>query len=158
MASIKKLQEFALIAEIVSGLAIVASLIFVGIQLQHNTKSSEIAAYQARANQASDAMVEMALSEEMATLMVKLKNQGAGSLDQVELERLNAWHFATIMRVQSQYYQYQQGFLDRQSVDGMIISMATNYNVWSQLGLVSAIEIPELRKEIESYIAEQENP
>jgi len=42
----EKLQEYALLAEIFSALAIVISLIFVGIQIQQNSELSQVNAYQ----------------------------------------------------------------------------------------------------------------
>ena len=57
------------------------------------------------------------------------------------------------MRMQGQYYQYQQGFLDRASVEGMLRNLAETYPSWIQLGLEQRIEIPELRAEIESHLA-----
>ena len=42
----EKLQEYALIAEIIGGIAIVCSLIFVGVQIRQNSEVSEINAYQ----------------------------------------------------------------------------------------------------------------
>jgi hypothetical protein len=40
----KQLQEYALIAEIVSALAIVASLVFVGMQISQNSTAVELEA------------------------------------------------------------------------------------------------------------------
>ena len=42
----EKLQEYALIAEIIGGIGIIASLIFVGFQLEQNTLSTELNAYE----------------------------------------------------------------------------------------------------------------
>ena len=158
MTDKEKLQEYALIAEILSGIAIVASLIFVGFQLQQNTKSSQVLAYQTRSSEVSNALVTRSLSDDLSALIVKLRNEGPNSLNEIEFDRLQAWYQGNISRAQAQYYQYQQGYLDRSSVDGMIRNMAARYPYWVQLELVDLIEIPELREEIESYIANQVNP
>jgi hypothetical protein len=42
----EKLQEYALVAEIIGGIAIVCSLPFVGVQIRQSAKVSEINAYQ----------------------------------------------------------------------------------------------------------------
>jgi hypothetical protein len=145
-----KLQEIALVAEIVSGIAIVSSLIFVGIQLQQNNQSLQIAAYQSRVQEASGALVALALSEDMSALRLKLRDEGPEGLTELELDRLRNWNIGTILRAQAQYYQYQQGFLDHASVQGMIRNMARNYPSWKQLDIIDFIEIPELREEIEA--------
>jgi hypothetical protein len=158
MSRAEKLQQYALVAEILSAVAIVASLIFVGIQLQQSATASQIAAYQSRADAASGALVAMALSEEISALRVKLRREGPDALSEVELERLRAWYQGTMLRAQAQYYQYQQGYLNQAGVDGMIRNMAGNYPAWDALGMVDLIEIPELRTAIESYIATHGNP
>lgn len=123
-----------------------------GQEIRQNTKSSEIAAYQTRVAEASDALVALALSEDMSALRMKVRDEGAASLSKLELERLRNWNWGTLMRMQGQYYLYQQGFLDRASVDGMLSNLAETYPSWIQLGLRERIEIPELREEIESYV------
>lgn len=148
----EKLQKYALVAEIVSAVAIVGSLIFVGLQIRQNTKSSEIAAYQTRVAQASDALVALALSEDMSGLRLRVRDEGVTSLSKLERERLRNWNWGTLLRMQGQYYLYQQGFLDRASVDGMLSNLVETYPSWIQLGLDEYIEIPELREEIEGYL------
>jgi type VI protein secretion system component VasA len=80
--------------------AIVASLIFVGIQLQQSAKASQIAAYQSRADAASDALVALALSEEFSALRVTLRRDGPAALNEVELDRLRSWYQGTMLRAQ----------------------------------------------------------
>jgi hypothetical protein len=46
----EKLQEYALIAEIVGGLAIVASLIFVGLEVKQNNAIARTESYQSNVN------------------------------------------------------------------------------------------------------------
>jgi hypothetical protein len=41
----EKLQEYALIAEIIGGIGIIASLIFVGLEIHDNSRIAEINAF-----------------------------------------------------------------------------------------------------------------
>ena len=49
----EKLQEYALIAEIIGAVAIVCSLIFVGLQIRQNSRISSVNAYQELISQIS---------------------------------------------------------------------------------------------------------
>ena len=50
----EKLQEYALIAEIIGGIAIIASLVFVGLQIQQNTNLSKANAYRETIQEIAD--------------------------------------------------------------------------------------------------------
>ena len=51
--------------------------------------------------------------------------------------------------MQGQYYQYQQGFLERESVDRTLDDIANGiYKEWENFGILDRIEIPEWREEI----------
>lgn len=152
MADNLRLQKFALIAELISAATIVASLIFVGVQVRQSTKVAQVAAYQARVQDASGALVQLALSSEMSAMRLKLRKEGRAALTDLEYDRLQNWNLGTILRGQGQYYQFQMGFLDPASKDGMIKNMAGNYPSWVQLDLVERIEIPEFRREVEAYL------
>jgi len=54
MAIKEKLQEYALIAEIIGSLAIVASLVFVGVQVQQNTNLTKANAYRETIKELAD--------------------------------------------------------------------------------------------------------
>ena len=52
----------------------------------------------------------------------------------IEYLRLRAWQSAVQMGMQSQYFQYQQGFLDRQVVDQTLNDLANGiYEQWVDL-------------------------
>ena len=76
----ERLQEYALIAEIISAVAVVAGLIFVGLQIQQsteqnalNTRAMEVAAYQDLIGQIlsinTNAMMDEALSASIVRLV-----------------------------------------------------------------------------------------
>ena len=64
----EKLQEYALIAEIIGGIAIVASLLFVGVQINQNNKLIEASAMNAsneRTDNTSRIGIEYGITEIM---------------------------------------------------------------------------------------------
>jgi hypothetical protein len=55
--------------------------------------------------------------------------------------------------MQGQYYQYQNGFLDRASVDRTLHTIVARiYQNWEQFGLLDNIEIQEWRAEIDQAL------
>lgn len=52
--------------------------------------------------------------------------------------------------MQGQYYQYQNGFLERAVIDRTLMDISSGiYQSWEQLGLIDEIEISEWREEID---------
>ena len=63
------LQEYALIAEIISGIAIIISLIFVGIQIKRNTKATQASTFQNIADLDINLLLNFGNSKELAQLI-----------------------------------------------------------------------------------------
>ena len=56
--------------------------------------------------------------------------------------------------MQGQYYQYQNGFLDRVSIDRTLTDIADGiYEQWERYDLLDNIEIQEWRAEIDQALA-----
>jgi len=154
-----KLSDWASIAQIVSAVAIVASLLFVGFQIRQNNLTLDVNAYQARMQDISNAQMQVALSADLSAIFTKYRSEGLSGLTETEIFRMRAWYVGQIRRAVGQYYRYQRGFLDRASVDRMVQDLADgNYATWAELGLVDGIEIPELREEIEAFLLANESP
>ena len=67
-----------------------------------------------------------------------------------EVLRVRAWYHVILRQMQGQYYQYQNGFLERAAIDRMLLDIAGGfYQSWESLGLLNAIEIDEWREEIQ---------
>ena len=155
----KKLSDWASIAEIVSAVAIVASLLFVGFQIRQNNRTLEVDAYQARMQDISTSQTQLALSADFSEILIKYRNGGISALSESERFRMQNWLIGEIRRTDGQYYRYQQGFLDRAAVDRMIRDIAEfRYSTWTDFNLLGVIENPEIREESEAYISAEESP
>ena len=82
MAVKEKLQEYALLAEIISAVAIIASLLFVGVQLKQNDKTNQVNACQALTSESIDSLYQVALDREVATLFAA--GQAGDELDEID--------------------------------------------------------------------------
>ena len=126
------------------------------IELQHSSRLAQVNAYQTRNSEIVNAVVELALSEELSDILTKYNEEGKEALTASELRRVRAWYRGTLRRRLSQYYQYQQGFLDEEIAEDLISrASGSPYQTWADLDLLSVIDIPEFRERIEQELASQ---
>ena len=112
------LEQGAALAEIISSIAVIASLIFVGFQVRDSNRES-------RARAIQDAMkLEMdytlAFASAPATWDKVVKGQ---DLDDVELRRAILLCNAFMCETESRFNQYKLGFLEQQTWDARIESL-----------------------------------
>jgi len=131
--------------------------IFLLIQeVNHASRISEVEAYQTRIRDIQEVNMQMALSDTLALIFEKEEEQGIDALTPSEFMRVRAW-YASIMRgMQGQYYQYQEGFLEREAVDRTLEDIAAGiYAKWVAYDLLQHLEIKELRDEIELRMSKE---
>ena len=116
----EKLQEYALIAEIIGSLAIVLSLIFVGMQIRQNSEVSQINAYQALVSQITMMNTLRVQDAEFADLFWRF-DHGQQPQDDTERARLEAFLYMVFRHGDLAYRQYDKGLIDR---DGLISVLA----------------------------------
>lgn len=81
---IEVLQEYALVAEIISAIAIVISLIFVGFQIKENTKATQASAFHDIAALDIELLLSMANSQDSARISTSFReNPDALSEDEL---------------------------------------------------------------------------
>ncbi len=104
-------------------------------EVRLSTKLAEVEAALGRFNQMQQAQVEIANSDYLPLITVKLESDGLESLSPVELERLFWWENSVKLRMTSQYFQYQQGLLDQESADNVVAAAVARLELWRDLGL-----------------------
>ena len=115
----KQIQKWALFAEILSAVAVVVSLGFVGYQLQQsneqaalNTRTLQLAAYQQLIVGISEFNLSTIRSSDLR--VVREKVESGAELNTDEASILNAFLFLAYRNGDLAYLQYQQGFIDEQ--------------------------------------------
>jgi hypothetical protein len=110
----KKLQQYALFAEIISAVAIVASLIFVGIQIKQSNDLVKANTYREIRN----GMIELNFlnfsNPEYAALSFKISNDE--ELTPMEVMQRRNFGFYVINTADAAYEQYQRGLIDRREL------------------------------------------
>ena len=112
----ERLQEYALIAEIVGGIAIVLSLIFVGMQIRQNSEISQVNAYQELVSQITVMNTLRVQDAEFADLFWRF-DHGQQPQDDKERARLEAFLYMVFRHGDLAYRQYDKGLIDR---DGLV--------------------------------------
>jgi hypothetical protein len=122
--------ELGAIGEFLGAIGVIATLIYLAVQIRQNTRAMEenrrlslAQTYQMRADALQD-MVVTAASSELSPIIVKLTEGGyperidaLETLDDVELGRFRLWQIAQQTHWDNMHFQYQQGFLDEAYYD-----------------------------------------
>mgnify|MGYP000116689587 CR=1 FL=1 len=138
-------------------LSVVAGLIALVIELNQSQRLSQATAYQTRISEIQEAQRELALSEDLAAILERFDTLGINVLSASQKSRVVAWHSAVQWRMQGQYYQYRQGFLERTTLDRTLDDLANGiYQRWKELGLAERIQPPEWKEEIENRLRENQ--
>jgi hypothetical protein len=127
------------IAELIGIAAIVASLIFVGLELRQTQTALVTSTYQARAFDAMTASRELADSEYIGPLLAKIDfndEQRLESLSSDDSWRLRQYYVSRMIDLDNEYYQYQNGMLDQEFFEGQFKrSVIRNARRWRILGI-----------------------
>ena len=143
------LEKLNVWLSLVANVGVVVGIFALIAELNHSSRIAEVTAFQTRMSEIQESTVQLSLSSDLPVILAKIDNEGVSSLSEVELIRAAGWHNGIIRRMQSQYFQYQQGFLDRRSIDLTLDGIARDfYHTWEELGILNSIEIPEWREEI----------
>jgi hypothetical protein len=148
----RNLQEYALIAEIIGGIAIVFSLIFVGMQIRQNSEVSEINAYQDLISQITLMNSLRVQDAEFADLFWRF-DHGEQPRNDSERARLEAFLYMVFRHGDLAYRQYDKGLIDR---DGLISVLApTRTFLNTDLGKqIWAILSPSLQPDYVAFVKE----
>jgi hypothetical protein len=129
-----KLERWALIAEIISAIAIVASLIFVGVQVRQaanvtslNTRAVEGQVYQDLVAQITNLNYARVGNKQFADVFARYA-AGQDLLDAGEVQQMNAYA-ATIFRIGDvAYQQFRNGLIDEESLQSVLNPVTLSFD------------------------------
>lgn len=161
-----KLREYALIAEIVSGVAIVVTLIFLIVEVNANTNATLAANRQSLASRTEALLLAQSTSPDIARLVTKARNDE----EFTEEERYQfAGHVAGYLRLAEEaYLQFLDGHLDgeywRTRAENLVDSRLSNQPArelwieWEQKGWFTPEFTGWLNNELEEKYGPQMRP
>ncbi len=103
------LEDASLISQIIAAIAVVASLIFVGLQLRQNDKTQRAAMHQARADRIIGIFQQLA-EPHMAAVMAKA-DQAPETMSAGELFQLRSFIMINVLSLEDQLRQQTAGLL-----------------------------------------------
>ena len=128
-----ELQQWALLAEVIGGIAVVISIIFLVLETRENTNAIQAQTYQNLTEQLNNARYT-AMQEDIATLRFKLLNGGYKDLSDKERWLLRMMAEAKWGIYESAYYAYERGILgddEWQRFENAICrNYATDHQYW----------------------------
>ena len=144
---IDKLNSWLTLA---SNMGVIAGIVFLAIQISQSNQQAQSSTYQARINEIDQSHRELALSEEMTNIYVKIEESGANSLTASERMRAEHWERARQMRMQGNLFQYQLGYLDENAYREMILRGQSDLPLWKELGIDSGPVYSDLIRVLEA--------
>jgi hypothetical protein len=144
------LQDWGAIGEVVGALGVIVTLIYLAKQIRQNTHAMEEArrlalaqTYQMRSDALQAMLVHAADSEHIGPIIIRLTELGypedvkaLDALSDAERRRFRMWQIAQQTHWDNMFYQYQQGYLDREYYeDAFKERVARLAPTWKALGL-----------------------
>jgi hypothetical protein len=122
----ENLQTWALVSEVIGGIAVVLSLIFVGFQIQQsseetamNTRALEATAYQNLIAQIESMNTLIIQDPEFADLYNRMLNRESPT-NSVERQRIVTFITLSIRHGDLAFKQYQNELIDKESLDSVL--------------------------------------
>ena len=120
--------ELGALGEFLGSIAVLATLVYLSMQIRHNTRSMDESkklalaqTYQVRSDALQMMLVQAADSEHIGPIINKLTSAGypedISALDElsaVERQRFRLWQIAQETHWDNMFFQYQQGFIDEE--------------------------------------------
>ena len=121
-----RLQEYALISEIVGGIAIVTSLIFVGVQMHQNNKLREAEARHNKLTASIEAYNLLSIHGDLAEILVKWDKQE--ELTEVENFRASSAQTRLLLNMEWMYREMPSDSPERRYIQVMAQEFLQNKN------------------------------
>jgi hypothetical protein len=138
-----------------ANIGVIIGLIMLVIEVRHANNLAEASAYRSRGDEIQAVLNSVALSSDLAEILVKVDTQGVNALSDVETKRFWAYLRAGIFRMQNQFNDYNLGYLDDDSYQAMLTEAARRHNWWKELGV--AIDDPDFEQAVEAVLREKQS-
>ena len=98
--------------QVVGLFGVIGSLIFVGLQMKQDQEIARSAAYQARSEQVTALIAEMASIPSLRSGFQKLQTDGLAEMTADEFSAVSMFSAAMFITYENIHYQYTSGFID----------------------------------------------
>ena len=152
----EKLQEYALIAEIIGGVAIILSLIFVGLQIRENNKLNRVEAYDRSIESLMGVRSDVFKDPEMSALYLEYMYGDVRTLSEVDQFRIAHLTRNTFGNYEKAYYSYALGIMGEPEWTRYERNICTQKERLDRNGMVDGVNgvFDVLSDEFQDYIEE----
>lgn len=120
------LQKWSAIAEILSSIAVLATLVFLVFELRQNTDAIKASTYQEMNAVISDINGVFLANPEVSEFIARTAS-GDGDLNPHDAIRLRAFISSQYRHADNVYFQYQMGTISRQQMESLLYPMVLNF-------------------------------
>ena len=153
--------ELGALGEFLGSIGVIATLIYLAIQIRQNTHSLDEGrrlamsqSYDARAHRV-DEVLRLASESPYVALHERARAEGLAGLTSEEQARVRLRAVSDQIRFDNLYYQHEQGFLDEVYYESIFIpSVRTFARQWKELGM--NFGRPSFHEEVNRILAESE--
>ena len=103
--------------ETVGLLMVVASMVFVGLEIRQNTVAARAAAYQTMGSEVSALWFNSSLDPELASLLMRWQEDGTAEFDQVEEDVMVAMAVGALRQFEATWRQVELGLLRPEALE-----------------------------------------
>ena len=135
------LEQAYYLGELISVIAVVISLIYVGIGVRQNTLAVKSSTLQAIAENQLEVHSILASNGDLANIVFSGAT-GTGSNDGVEKFRFTSWMHMAMRSMENAYFQYHEGTLDQRNWNALcrqylpILHSGFNKTYWKERGFM----------------------
>jgi erythromycin esterase-like protein len=148
----QKLSDWANVAQIVSGIAVVITLVFLIVGIRENTDVTRAAVYQQSSNSLNEWRRDVLSDPEIARLFGAFLNNQAESIDGIDRIRLTQLILNIFQISESAFYAQRYGLLGTAEWSRFERSICDNYARARSARLAEALQLI-MTKEFMEYIA-----
>jgi hypothetical protein len=113
------LDQWAAIAEVIGAVGVIASLVYLAIQIRQNTDMVAANTFQAISSTSSNLVTNMFQTPELIDALLRVVNEPE-EMSQREFLVLDLYFRALTRNFENYYYQHQKGFLDDEIWTGYV--------------------------------------
>jgi len=147
------IQDWGAVGELVSAIAVLATLVYLAIQIKQNTSATRAQIHQSRSEQAQEFFLFCAGSREVSELMTRLNSnpENLSEFDEVQRYQIRMLCVATMQRIKNMFFQKESGFLSEELYANQEGNIFRSLPIWDALGIIQndsfGLEIERIRRE-----------
>lgn len=136
------LADLGSIGEFVSSIGVIVTLIYLAIQVRQNTQAmresqriARVDAMTTRNDMIERSASQGAINPEVLEVRMRALKDGVAALTELELVQLRSWELARAMRLESQFFQWENGLLDDDYYSQFQRAISNSAPLWKEIGL-----------------------